>query len=371
MIKKIIITSLIFCGIGIFWFFQDFIKSFFLKSEEIVIEKDFSEEIAKEEQGEGLTLSETALATGNIKKDFKKEENKIVYYNQNNFLETDLEGSFKKTLSSYPFVNLEKIDCLKTGKICLIKADEKYSIYNLETKNIVNLDQKITEVEFNYLGDGLVYSFFQNNNKYELNTSTLEGNNWNLISEINEENLNFSVNPKKNQVVYFSRKVDKKKSGIFLTELISQAQAQKIVEDDIIDVLWSPMGDKLLFSFYDHSVAPKRVQLGYYDFIGKKQYKIGLPTIAEKCVWSEDSQFLYCGVLTSSASNEFDFENWEAGSFVSSDLFWKVDLSNNKKERIFNDFKKYPGVDSFNLILVEEDLLFIDKISGNLIKREL
>ncbi len=96
-----------------------------------------------------------------------------------------------------------------------------------------------------------------------------------------------------------------------------------------------------------------------------------MPSVAQKCVWSENAKFLYCAALTSTIPKEFKLEEWYSRDFISRDIFWKIDLNDNKKEKIFTDLEKYPAVDSFNLILTENNLFFIDKISGNLIKRSL
>ena len=371
MFKKIIIILIVTNGLLALWFFKSFFADIFLKSEKIVVEIEQTQEVAIGEGGaEEVTLQteKKVIATGDIKMAFKMGH-EIIYYNRNNFLKTDSGGFYRETLSSYPFNNLVFAKCSGTGNFCLMRFNGKFSVYNLKLNQNFELEDAIRDVEFNSQGDGLIYLFFKDGS-YWLSSSGLNGENWVQLKKIEGDDLDISISSQGGKLAYFSRKYDKKQSGIFLTNLASQDQAQRIIENDVVDILWSPSGERILFSYYDHSVMPKRIQLGYYDLEQKKQYNLGLPGLAQKCVWSDDSGFLYCAVLTSSFQKEFILEDWYSGGFVSKDLFWRMDLKSGQKERLFNDSEKYPAVDAFNLILFGEELIFVDKLSGNLISRK-
>lgn len=370
MFKKIIIVLIITNSLVALWFFRGFLADVFVRTEKTVIEIDQEPTATVLEEGneaEVVPKEKKVIAVGDIKTALKVGS-EIVYYNRNNFLKTDSNGSYNKTLSSYPFSDLVFAKCAETGKFCLVKANEKFSVYNLESNQNIELEGAIRKVEFNSQGDGLIYLFFENG-EYQLNSSNLDGKNWVRLKKIQGKNIDISVSPKGDGLVYFSKKANQEQSGLFLTNLTDQNQAQRIVKDDIIDVSWSPSGNRILFSFYDHSVVPKRVQLGYYDLVQKEQYALGLPGLAQKCVWSDDSKFLYCAILTTTTLKEFDLDDWYSGKFSSKDLFWKIDLKSGQKERLFSDFEKYPAVNAFDLILFGEQLIFVDKLSGNLIAR--
>jgi len=369
MLKKIIIALIVanaFIGI---WFARDFFGDIFLKSKEITVE---TESMINETETEPLetVLSEKAFASGEIKMVIEKDENSLFYFNQNNFLEINIKDSTKKTINSFPFDDLKTIKCTKSGNFCLLWTGEKFFVYDLELKKETELDSKASSVNFNSQEDGLVYLFLKNGN-YFLSTSELDGSRWIQLGEINGDKVDIAVSPEGDKIAYFSRNVDIDQSGIFLTSLVDKNLNARVIEGDIIDVLWSPLGDKILFSSYDHSVTPERVQLGYYDLKQKRQYELGLPSIAQKCVWSETDDILYCAVLTSSSPRSFVLEEWYSRDFISRDIFWKIELNNNRKEKLFSDFEKYSRVDAFNLILIKDNLFFVDKISGNLFKRNI
>jgi len=54
--------------------------------------------------------------------------------------------------------------------------------------------------------------------------------------KIKGDNLNISVSPQGDKIIYFSKKVSATESGIFLTGVSNQEPAQKIIEKDVIDV---------------------------------------------------------------------------------------------------------------------------------------
>lgn len=375
MIKKILIViiagNLILSG----WFFRDFFKNLIFQSRETVIDLEKQEQeknnTNKTETADQKKIEERILlASGEIKAVSWNRESGLIYYNQNNFLETDLKGSYKKTLSSYPFENLKTIQCSKSGKFCLVFSDG-FSVYNLETKENNKLPDQTVDANLNYQGDGLIYLMKLGNKNYQLASADLSGENQILLNKITGENLKIAVNPKNNDLIYYATNTTRNESGIALTNLIEEKQLDKIVRDDIVDANWSPDGKKILFSFYDHSVSPKRIQLGYYDLNQNKQFNLGLPGIAQKCAWGKDSSVLYCGILASAEPKEFVLNDWYSREFVSRDVFWKIDLLTAERKRLFDDQDKYPIVDSFSLFIEGQELFFGDKISGNLVKRSL
>lgn len=368
MIKKFLIILIIGNLFLTTWFFRDFFKNLIFQSQETVIdlEKQKKGDISNTKT-ENQKEKDYIIASGEIKTVNWNKDNNLIYYNQNNFLETDFSGSYKKTLSSYPFKNLKTIQCSDSRKFCLVWA-EGFSIYNLETKENNKLPDQTIDASLNYQGDGLIYLLKSNNQTYQLITSDLSIENKILLDTINGENLKIVVNPKNNKIIYYSKS---KKDGIFLTDIVDIDKKEKLNEEFIIDANWSPDGQKILFSFYDYTNSNKRVQLGYYDLKQKKQFNLGLPGISQKCAWEKDSLALYCGILANTEPQEFVLDDWYSRKFISQDFFWRIDLLMNERKRLFDDPKKYPIVDSFNLFIEGKELFFVDKISGNLIKREL
>ncbi len=372
MIKKILIIVIILNIIIAGWFLRDFFKKIFFQSRETTITFNEEQNDSKKTKIESKTelnietqkIEDQTIANGSIKSVNWDNENDLIYYNQNNFLKTDLNGSYKKTLSSYPFQDLKIIQCSKSGDFCLV-LDDGFSVYSLKTKENRKLPEKTVDASLNYQGDGLIYLIKINEKKYQLASSDLFGENQILMGNLSGENLKIRINPKNNNIFYYS------KEGISLVDLVDINQKNKLVEKNIIDADWSPDGKKILFSFYDKSVLSRRVQLGYYDLNQNKQFNLGLPGISQKCIWGKDSLVLYCAILASAKSQDFILDDWYSGDFISHDVFWKVDLLTSERKRLFDNSEKYPIVDSFDLFVKDQKLFFVDKISGNLIKRDI
>lgn len=375
MFKKILILLIAISLVFLVWFFRDFFREKLFKSKEVVIETENTQENQteiKKQETSGLKFKEDQIiAQGQIKTAKLKDDRKIIYFNQNNFLETDLKGVQKSSLASYPFKGLNNIECVSSGNYCLIEEEGGFFVFNVNEKENKPLEEKIKAVDFNYQQDGLVY-LYEEKDGYQLSSSNLNGENWLQLKKIKGDNLKISVSPAENKIVYFPQNAEEKQAGIFLTDLIGANSGEKIVSKDIIDLSWSPNGDAILFSFYDHLVTPKRVNLGYYDLNNNQEYSLGLPGIAKKCIWKKDSSEIYCGILANTEQKSFNLTDWYAREFISSDFFWKINLETGEKERLFiSEEEKYPVVDAFNLFIINEELFFIDKISGNLIKRNL
>ena len=356
------------------WFFRDSIRENIFKTKEIsieveqaVIEKNQDD---KAIQSEKSSRKDVVVAKGQIKTAVLTDDKKIIYFNQNNFLKTDLRGENKETISAFPFPNLEKITCSKNGKNCLLKTDT-FGVYNLDNKEAKKINNQIKEADFNFQQDGLIYLFKENDTTYQLSSSAFSGENWIQLQEIKGSNIEIETNSKKAKLIYFSKNLEGENRGIFVTNLIKNNQPEKIIDKKIIDAKWSSDGEKILFSFYDSSTIPERVNLGYYDFNQNQEFEIGLPGIAEKCAWGENSSVLYCGILANAEKKDFSLETWNSGEFVSSDFFWEINLNNSDRKRLFQAEENYPTVDSFNLFVENGELFFIDKISGNLVRRTL
>lgn len=376
MLKKILIVLIL--GVLSFggWYFKDFLKEKIFSEERIVVESPSSKnnsEIKINQESNVLEKEykqDQVLAKGQIKTAALTENKKIVYFNQNNFLEIDLNGNQQKNLASHPFQNLKNVKCDVFGKNCLIQEDQGFLVYNLKNKEKKALNQNIKTVDFNSQQDGLIYLYQEKINSYQLSSSDLTGENWLKLKEIPGDDLKTIISPKDNEVSYFYQKADKEKAGIYLTDLIGLEKGERINEKDIVDLKWSPDGNRILFSFYDHSVSPKRINLGYYNLETEKEYVLGLPGLAQKCAWQEDSSKIYCGILANKEQKEFQLEKWLSREFVSSDFFWEIDLINGERKRLFVG-ENYPSVDAFDLFVINEELFMVDKISGNLIKRPL
>lgn len=80
----------------------------------------------------------------------------------------------------------------------------------------------------------------------------------------------------------------------------------------------SPDGKYILF-------ADKDLTLSIYNIAKKQKTQVSVKTLPEKCTWSSDSEYVYCGVPKYLEKNEYP-DSWYQGIVSFSDDIWKIDV---------------------------------------------
>lgn len=123
--------------------------------------------------------------------------------------------------------------------------------------------------------------------------------------------------------------------------------------------LVSPNEDYVLFSANTNDV----LNLFLYTRSTGDLKNLSIKTLAEKCVWTQDSLNIYCA----EPQNKGDFQYpdaWYKGLVSFDDVFWRIEVSTEKTDLLLNpeDFNE-PPVDATKLSMSEDDkyLFFVDK----------
>jgi hypothetical protein len=87
-----------------------------------------------------------------------------------------------------------------------------------------------------------------------------------------------------------------------------------------LTILPSPSGQEVLYSYTDGS----EYHMGVFTLSTGAVTSLPLATLAEKCVWTNDSSALYCGIPTSFTGNLPD--DWYQGAVSFTDRIWRIDL---------------------------------------------
>lgn len=123
--------------------------------------------------------------------------------------------------------------------------------------------------------------------------------------------------------------------------------------------LASPDNTKILFS----ETQNNRIRTGVLDKeTGKTQY-LPLQTLADKCVWSKESLYIYCGVPLSLVGNEYP-DLWYQGLQSFTDSLWGISVESFKEVQISNLSREYEvNLDIEKMGIDERNgyLYFIDK----------
>jgi hypothetical protein len=303
---------------------------------------------------------------------FDKDSEKILYYNKNNFLEVSKNGDFSKNIGSYPFGEVEKVEWSFSGNKALIENKEGFFVYDVNSKKVKKLKEGIKEATWNAFGDGIIYHYFDKEEEIsEIDVSGVEGDGWRKIVEVDSENVKIKSKPGGKKFLYYPVELnadsDPVKQGVFLVDLVEKEKEKIFDWKQGLSCKWSSSGDEILVSFQNkkNQSVP---ELGYLDLRRREFYSFKFPTVTEKCVWSGDDDYLYCGMINGVPGDAVLPSDWRKESFFSKDTFWKINKKTGKKERLIDLGKISTSVDAVNLMLNKNKskLYFIDKKTGNI-----
>jgi len=158
------------------------------------------------------------------------------------------------------------------------------------------------------------------------------------------------IKTKKTKKIFFSRLTDWKISwpstelvtlqtknsyltGGFLYSLnVTSGKVEKEISDiKGLSALMSPDGKKIIYS----ATFQGEPYLYLKDKTKGSQTRVGLKTLAEKCIWSKDSNLIYCAVPKTILSANYPDE-WYKGKKSFQDQIWSIDFSTLETLRLFD-----------------------------------
>jgi len=127
-----------------------------------------------------------------------------------------------------------------------------------------------------------------------------DGSNAKIIEEIGGSENNFTVNwsPNNQMVATFQESKDGARSEVYFIGLNNENFKSMVVEGRGFSGIWSPTGDKMLYSVYtaENGYTPTLwASSASGDAIGANRQPINLQTWAEKCSFA-DNNTVYCAV---------------------------------------------------------------------------
>ena len=136
---------------------------------------------------------------------------------------------------------------------------------------------------------------------------------------------------------------------------------------DGLTTLTSPSGKLILYS-------NNFLSTNIYNIDTKQNISVGVKTLPEKCVWSEDSALLYCAVPDLVLGSLYP-DVWYQGEVSFSDKIWKIDPTNGNASLLQSVSGLVGGekIDAINLKIdqTEKYLFFMNKNDSQLWMLEL
>lgn len=374
-LKKILIILIIvlLLAVSFFVIYNSFLKNIFSSDDTTETENDDSNDQIPTSQSNIQIISQEAILGPVI------DGQKIKYYSakNGNVFESNFDGSEIIKISSNTLTNLSKViwSSDKNKVISIIEQDNqlKKYLYNYQTGTATLLDENIQWVAWSPGQDRIAYQYYNpQTDDNNISTANPDGSQWTTILSTRMKNLIVEW-PSKNQVSIRTKPSGLAQSVVYTINLKNNDFNKIINETYGLTVLWSPLGDKLLFSETDKN--GQNLKLKIAD-LGKQTIKeLDFITLPEKCVWSQDNRTIFCAVpekkIRSSAVLPDDYYK---KSIYFSDTIWRINLDTAEAVQVAGSLTSNNATyDAKELLLLplEDHLFFINRKNGYLYNLEL
>ncbi len=296
---------------------------------------------------------------------------KVKYYleGNGNVFESNFDGSNKTRVSANLLTGLLKVLwSSQKDKVIAVFDDEgetKKYLYDYQTEKATLLDSNIQHIAWSPDEDKIAYQYY--NPQTEDNNISLaqpDGSNWTNILATRMKNLIVEW-PSSGQLAIRTKPSGLAQSVVYTIDL-ANGDFQKIISETYgLTTLWSPLGDKLLFSETDE--RGKNLKLKIANLSKQAIEELDFVTLPEKCVWSQDNRTIFCAVPKTISTAATLPDDYYKGLVTLADDFWRINLDIGEKIQIYLPTdEEATSYDAQNLLLspLENYLLFVNKRNG-------
>lgn len=295
---------------------------------------------------------------------------KIKYYlkNNGNIYSVNFDSSDLTRVSAANLAGLLKIlwSPDKEKVIGFFQEGEKVKKYlhNYSLGQSTLLNEKINQITFSPDGQKVAVQYFDEISKASIiSLANPDGSDWQNIfqTRLKDLILEWPLIDKLSIKTPASGLVE----GLVLT-LIPQTGEFKRVLSGLygLNIKWSSWGNKILYSATDE--RGKGLKLYLVDHNGENKKELGLNTLVEKCVFSQDNRTLFCALPKKLSDNATLPDDYYKGLITTSDSFWKINLETDEKNLISEPEEMGRTYDATELFLSpkEDYLFFINRKDG-------
>lgn len=298
---------------------------------------------------------------------FLKEENKLVYYFNQNFMKADLDGQNRESVGAHPFQKVEEVSWSFGKERALIKDSGKYFIFDLKKEEITPFLAPTELIVWGSLNGQILYEYFDTKTGRRILDSSfdLSGKTWEETTDLPYEKADLLVHPLKNEALIFPDPGQGGVGDVFRVDVAIKKKDKFLSHYKGIDFLFSPSGKKILESYVKKD---GRMSLGIVDSVSGAFNDLNFPTSVKKCVWKKDETEVFCAAILSEEKVNLP-EDWENKKGVFRDVFWKINVQNGKQTR-FLELENAEQTDAEGLFLDGEEkrLFFVDRLTGGLFR---
>jgi len=303
---------------------------------------------------------------------------KVKYYLKNNgyVFESNFDGSDQTRISSNILTDLSKVIWSSNkDKVIAIFDDEgevKKYLYDYQAGKSTLLNQDIRHIAWSPNEDKIAYQYYNSQTEdSNISIADPDGSQWTNVFATRMKNLIVEW-PSSDQVAIRTKPSGLAQSIVYTIDLAT-GDFQKVISETYgLTVLWSPLGDKLLFSETDN--RGKNLKLKIADLTESTIQELDFVTLPEKCVWSQDNRTLFCAIPKTISTLAALPDDYYKGLIIFADDFWRINLDVGEKIQIYaTENEEATSYDAKELFLspLEDYLLFINKRDDRLYSLEL
>ncbi|MBU2068115.1 hypothetical protein KKE13_00840 [Patescibacteria group bacterium] len=323
-------------------------------------------------QGRLIAISEKAIMSPTI------DGRKVKYYSidNGNVFESNLDGSELTRISSVVLTNLIKALWSSNRDKVIAIFDEngqaKKYLYDYNTKISTLLSGDIRWVTWSPQQDKIAYQYY--NSRTEDNNISVaqpDGSDWTSIFQTRMKDL--IVEWPSSSKIAIRTKPSGLAQSIVYTINLTDNNFQKIINETYgLTVLWSPLGNKILYSETDNK--GKNLKLKISDLKNQLVSELTIVTLPEKCTWSQDNRTVFCAVPKNISNLAVLPDDYYKKKISFNDDFWRINIDTGEAIKIYETTDSEANAyNAKELILppLEDYLLFINQKDDLLYSLEL
>jgi Tol biopolymer transport system component len=292
---------------------------------------------------------------------------KVKYYStgNGNVYQSDFDGSQLTRISSNLLAGLLKVlwSPSKNKVIAFFEKDgliKKY-FYDYQTQKSASLNQNIRDLSWSPTEDKIAYQYYNpQTEENNISIANPDGSQWTNLMQTRMKDLIINW-PIPEKLSLMTRPSGLSQSVLYTLDL-ENGNFEKIIDQTYgLTVLWSPLGNKILFSETDSQ--GQNLKLKVADLDKQTIYQLNFVTLPEKCVWSQDNRTIFCAVPQNIPVSSVLPDDYYKGIISFSDDFWRINLETERANQILEAEEGFEGSQLF-LPTKEDYLLFINKKDG-------
>jgi len=293
----------------------------------------------------------------------------IKYYLVRNghVVSSDFDGNVIEPLSTSDLSGLVSVlwspDRKKVIGVFKNQGTTKKWFYDHSTKQSSLLPADAKEIAWSPDSKKIAYQYATSDGQYNnISVADANGANWRSIFQTRLENLKIEW-PSPAKIYALSPPSSQQEGTIFAIDAATGASNKILSGVWGLEAKWSPDGQKFIYSASDQK--GKNLKLFVASSDGTQPKELPAATLAEKCVWSGDSQTIFCAVPQEISQYQIWPDDYISGNIIIKDDIYLIDTSTQKGTKIAQPDNEQ-SFDAQNLVLSPQGdyLFFINRVSG-------